>query len=134
LEHTQAGFDDLDLAHDDGAGMGKARIEAAAARPLHGFERSYFERKAADIIGLYVNSPAHAAVFCVDEKTAIPALDPQGPGVAIVAGPGADNTASSIKWRYRDLTPRITLNAVITAHSFARCRRTNWSLASKRLF
>jgi hypothetical protein len=26
-----------------------------------------FERKAADIIGLYVNPPAHAAVFCVDE-------------------------------------------------------------------
>ena len=34
-----------------------------------------FERKAADIIGLYVNPPAHAAVFCVDEKTAIQALD-----------------------------------------------------------
>jgi hypothetical protein len=30
-----------------------------------------FERKAADIIELYVNPPAHAAVFCVDEKTAI---------------------------------------------------------------
>lgn len=34
-----------------------------------------FERKAADIIGLYVNPPQHAAVFCVDEKTAIQALD-----------------------------------------------------------
>jgi len=34
-----------------------------------------FERKAADIIGLYINPPAHAAVFCVDEKTAIQALD-----------------------------------------------------------
>src|SRR6266403_2049911 len=30
-----------------------------------------FETKAADIIGLYLNPPAHAAVFCVDEKTAI---------------------------------------------------------------
>jgi hypothetical protein len=30
---------------DYGAGMGKARIEAAAAPPLHRFERSYFERK-----------------------------------------------------------------------------------------
>jgi hypothetical protein len=26
-------------------------------------------------IGLYLNPPAHAAVFCVDEKTAIQALD-----------------------------------------------------------
>jgi transposase len=34
-----------------------------------------FETKAADVIGLYLNPPAHAAVFCVDEKTAIQALD-----------------------------------------------------------
>jgi transposase len=34
-----------------------------------------FETKAADIIGLYLDPPAHAAVFCVDEKTAIQALD-----------------------------------------------------------
>jgi transposase len=34
-----------------------------------------FEVKAADIIGLYLNPPQHAAVFCVDEKTAIQALD-----------------------------------------------------------
>ena len=34
-----------------------------------------FETKAADIIGLYLNPPQHAAVFCVDEKTAIQALD-----------------------------------------------------------
>ena len=34
-----------------------------------------FERKAADIIGLYLTPPKHAAVFCVDEKTAIQALD-----------------------------------------------------------
>jgi len=33
-----------------------------------------FELKAADIIGLYVKPPQHAAVFCVDEKTAIQAL------------------------------------------------------------
>ena len=34
-----------------------------------------FERKATDVIGLYLNPPRHAAVFCVDEKTAIQALD-----------------------------------------------------------
>lgn len=34
-----------------------------------------FETKAADIIGLYLNPPEHAAVFCLDEKTAIQALD-----------------------------------------------------------
>lgn len=34
-----------------------------------------FESKAAEVIGLYLNPPANAAVFCVDEKTAIQALD-----------------------------------------------------------
>jgi transposase len=47
-----------------------------------------FERKAAEIIGLYLNPPQHAAVFCVDEKSAIQALDrldpvlPMSPGRA----------------------------------------------------
>src|SRR5882672_7346153 len=34
-----------------------------------------FEQKAADIIGLYLHPPQHAAIFCVDEKSAIQALD-----------------------------------------------------------
>lgn len=34
-----------------------------------------FEQKAAEIIGLYLNPPQHAAVFCIDEKSAIQALD-----------------------------------------------------------
>jgi transposase len=34
-----------------------------------------FEEKAAEIIGLYLQPPQHAAVFCVDEKSAIQALD-----------------------------------------------------------
>ena len=32
-----------------------------------------FETKAADVIGLYLNPPKRAVVFCVDEKTAIQA-------------------------------------------------------------
>ena len=40
---------------------------------------SHFEEKAADIIGLYMNPPQDAAVFCVHEKTAIQALDRLGP-------------------------------------------------------
>lgn len=33
-----------------------------------------FERKAADVIGLYLNPPQHAAVLCVDGKSAIQAF------------------------------------------------------------
>ena len=45
-----------------------------------------FESKAADIIGLYVNPPQHAAVFCVDEKTAIQALDRLDPVLPLSPG------------------------------------------------
>jgi transposase len=45
-----------------------------------------FEQKAADIIGLYLNPPAHAAVFSVDEKTAIQALDRKDPVLPLSPG------------------------------------------------
>ena len=45
-----------------------------------------FEKKAADIIGLYLDPPAHAAVFCVDEKSHIQALDRLDPVLPLSAG------------------------------------------------
>ncbi len=45
-----------------------------------------FETKAADIIGLYMNPPQHAAVFCIDEKTAIQALDRRDPILPLSPG------------------------------------------------
>ena len=45
-----------------------------------------FEAKAADIIGLYLDPPQHAAVFCVDEKTAIQALDRLDPVLPLSPG------------------------------------------------
>src|SRR5262244_2315968 len=45
-----------------------------------------FERKAADILALYLNPPQHAAVFCIDEKTAIQALDRLDPVLPLSPG------------------------------------------------
>src|SRR5437867_6733242 len=45
-----------------------------------------FEKKAADIIGLYLQPPEHAAVFCVAEKTAIQALDRRDPVLPLSPG------------------------------------------------
>ena len=44
------------------------------------------ETKAADVIGLYRDPPQHAAVFCVDEKTAIQALDRLDPVLPLSPG------------------------------------------------
>ena len=45
-----------------------------------------FEQKAADIIGLYLAPPEHAVVLCVDEKTAIQALDREDPVLPLSPG------------------------------------------------
>ena len=45
-----------------------------------------FETKAADVIGLYLDPPQHAVVLCVDEKTAIQALDRVDPLLPLSPG------------------------------------------------
>lgn len=45
-----------------------------------------FEQKAADVIGLYLNPPEHAIVFCIDEKTSIQALDRRDPVLPLSPG------------------------------------------------
>jgi hypothetical protein len=70
----------LDVSH-----MMVARVRRKHGLKPHRIERDMasndpdFETKAAGIIGLYLNPPAHAAVFCVDEKTAIHGLDRKDP-------------------------------------------------------
>jgi transposase len=63
------------------AGLTPHRLERYVASP-----DPDFERKAADVIGLYLNPPAHAVVFCVDEKTAIQALDRRDPVLPLSPG------------------------------------------------
>lgn len=45
-----------------------------------------FEEKLADVVGLYLNPPNNAVVFCVDEKTSIQALDRTQPGLPMKKG------------------------------------------------
>ena len=45
-----------------------------------------FETKAADVIGLYLDPPQRAVVFCIDEKTAIQALDRLDPVLPLSPG------------------------------------------------
>lgn len=72
--------------------MRVARVWAKHGIKPHRLERSMasndpdFEAKAADIIGLYLNPPQHAAVFCVDEKTASQAFDRKDPVLPLSPG------------------------------------------------
>src|SRR6202047_392883 len=69
-----------------------ARVWARAGIQPHRLRRYMastdpeFEEKAADVIGLYLKPPLHAAVFCVDEKRAIQALDRRDPVLPLSPG------------------------------------------------
>ncbi len=61
-----------------------------------------FDKKAADVIGLNLNPPAHAPIFCVDQKAHIQALYRKDPAASAVSG--APRAA-----RIRVLPPRYAL-------------------------
>jgi hypothetical protein len=91
------------------------RIWAQARLKPHRLERYMasndpdFEKKATEIIRLYLNPPHHAAVFCVDEKTAIEALDRLDPVLPL--SPGRAERHGFEYYRHGTLSLYAALNA-----------------------
>jgi len=100
LDHTRRGPTDgstrwstRKLAEELGIShMRVARTWAKAGLQPHRMRRYLasddpdFHKKATDVIGLYLKPPTNAVVFCVDEKTAIQALDRLDPVLPLSAG------------------------------------------------
>ena len=88
--------DPLDVARDgqgrrrrglDGAGdLEGPRPQPASLAALQALQRPGLRREAHDIVGLYVDPPAHAVVLSVDEKSQIQALDRTQPGLPMKKG------------------------------------------------
>src|SRR6202021_286968 len=64
----------------------KTRLKPHRLDPYRARNDRVFEEKAADITPLYMDPPQHAAVFCIDEKTAIQALDRLDPVLPLSPG------------------------------------------------
>lgn len=64
----------------------KAGLKPHQVRRYMASDDPDFARKAADVIGLYLKPPTNAVVFCVDEKTAIQALDRLDPVLPLSPG------------------------------------------------
>ncbi|MDQ3621774.1 MAG: IS630 family transposase [Verrucomicrobiota bacterium] len=64
----------------------KAGLQPHRRRHYMASDDPEFENKAARVLGLYLKPPAHAVVFCVDEKTAIQALDRLDPVLPLSPG------------------------------------------------
>ena len=77
----------LGVSHMRGARVwSKAGLQPFRRRHDMASDDPDFQSKAADIIGLSLKPPAHAAVFCVDEKSAIQALDRLDPVLPLSPG------------------------------------------------
>lgn len=77
-----------------------------------------FEAKAKDILGLYLEPPEKAAVFCIDEKTAIQALDRTQPALPLRPGQPERHTVEYVRHG------TVSLFAALEVHSgkvVARC-------------
>jgi transposase len=85
------------------------------------FKRSrdaQFATKMADIVGLYVDPPAHAVVLSIDEKSQIQALDRTQPGLPLK--PGRCGTMTHDYKRHGTTTLFAALN-VVDGHVIGRC-------------
>jgi hypothetical protein len=61
----------------------KAGLQPHRLRRYMSSPEPNFEAKAKDILGLYLHPPENTAVFCIDEKTAIQALDRTQPALPL---------------------------------------------------
>ena len=74
-------------SHQKSAAFGRERgLQPHRLRRYMASDDLQFETKAADILGLYLKPPADAAVFCVDENTALQALDRLDPTLRLSPG------------------------------------------------
>ena len=61
-------------------------LKAALEKTFKVSNDPQFEEKLCDVVGLYLNPPDNAVVFCIDEKTSIQALDRTQPGLPLKKG------------------------------------------------
>jgi transposase len=79
-----------------------------------------FENKLRDVVGMYVDPPQKAVVFCVDEKSSIQALDRTQPGLPMKKG-RAETMTHDYK-RHGTSTLFAALN-VATGEVYGKCKK-----------
>ena len=103
------------------AQLGAAHLEKARPAGIRTFKRSNdleFAAKLRDIVGLYMNPPAHAIVLSIDEISQIQALDRTQPGLPLK--PGRRGTMTHDYKRHGTTTLFAALN-VLDGTVFGRC-------------
>ena len=86
-----------------------------------------FVTKLRDVVGVYLNPPAKALVFCVDEKPQVQALDRTEPVLPLRAGISARQTHDYIRHGTTNLFAALNvLDGTVLAHCAPRKRHTEF--------
>jgi transposase len=86
-----------------------------------------FVEKLEDIVGLYMNPPAHALVLCCDEKSQVQALDRTQPGLPLKKGRAATMTHDYKRHGTTTLFAALnTLDGSVISRCEPRHRHTEW--------
>ena len=83
-----------------------------------------FEAKLVDVVGLYLDPPAKAVVFCFDEKTQVQALQRTQPSLPMVRGRAQTMTHD---YRRHGTTDLFAALNVATGEVIAQCRKRHTS-------
>ena len=86
LEHARDGDCRRPQSHGHQSHLAHVRAAAASERDVPASNDPLHVENVRDIVGLYLDPPAHAAMFCVDEKPQIQALDRTQPLLPMLPG------------------------------------------------
>src|SRR5881392_1063949 len=93
-----------------------------------------FAAKLRDIVGLYINPPAHAVVLSVDEKSQIQALDRTQPGLPLKKGRCATMTHDYKRHGTTTLFAALNvLDGKVIGECYSRHRHQEWLQFLRRL-
>lgn len=81
-----------DLVTGRAADLGRSPPPAASSAHVQALARSAFAAKVEDVVGLYMDPPAHAVVLSIDEKSQIQALERTRPDRPLAPGHPAAQT------------------------------------------
>jgi DDE superfamily endonuclease/Homeodomain-like domain len=91
------------------ADLGGTRARAARVRRFKLTKDPAFAAKLRDVVGLYLDPPAHSLVLSVDEKSQIQALDRTQPGLPIKRGRAGTMTHDYVRHRTTTLFAALNL-------------------------
>jgi len=108
LEHPRDGAGDRVEPDDDQPHLARLRLQPHRSETFKLSPDPLLIDKVRDIVGLYINPPAHAVVLCVDEKSQIQALDRTAPLLPLQPGQVERRTHDYTRHGTRRCSPRST--------------------------